>query len=349
MKEFNLKSLVRKNLLDLTAYNAVRDSGSFTDPVYLEANENPYGKFNRYPDSQHTLLKEKIAALKSVETANIVLGNGSDELIDLIIRTFCEPNRDEILIMNPSFAMFNFYANINACNVQKLDMDDNFQINTDDFLEKSRNPNLKVVFLCSPNNPTGNTIENVEFFIQRFPGIVVVDEAYIDFTEEKSAITLLKSYPNLIVLQTLSKAYAMAGLRIGIGIASPEIVSVLQTVKPPYNISEVSQKYALEQLSDEAFYRDTVQKIKDEKLILKNELQKINCVKKLFPSQANFFLIEFEDAPKVYRFLLSHQVLTSNRHPELYNCLRINVGTPEENKNLLRLLNQFVNKNSEKN
>lgn len=339
--EFDINKLIRKNLQTLKPYTALRDRLTLEDPVFLDANENPFGIYNRYPDSQHTLLKNKIAGLKSVLPQNIVLGNGSDELIDLIIRTFCEPNRDEILVMKPSFAMYAFYAAIQGCTVQQLELDAHFQICESDFLKKAGRKEVKVLFLCSPNNPTGNSVNNIEFYIRNFSGIVVVDEAYIDFSGKKSAVNLLNEFPNLIVLQTLSKAYAMAGLRIGIGISSPEIAAILNAVKPPYNISAVSQRIALEELSKESFYRETVEEILEQKTILENELNKISSVIKVFPSDANFFLVQFKNASLVYRFLLEHEILTSIRHPEIAHCLRINIGTAEENNRLIKRLRQF--------
>ncbi|PTT67991.1 aminotransferase class I/II-fold pyridoxal phosphate-dependent enzyme, partial [Chryseobacterium sp. HMWF001] len=231
MKEFNIKDLVRKNILELQPYVSFRDNNTFENPVFLDANESAFGELNRYPDSTQKELKEKLAVLKDVSAKQIAVGNGSDELIDLIVKVFCEPKKDAILMMNPSFAMYGFYASVNENKVAKLNLDENFGIDKEEFLKISNEEKPKVFFLCSPNNPTGNSIEDIEFYIQNFEGIVVVDEAYIEFSGKKSCIELLEKFPNLIVLQTFSKAWGMAGARVGIAYASEEIIQLINTVK----------------------------------------------------------------------------------------------------------------------
>ena len=245
--------------------------------------------------------------------------------------------------MKPSFVMYSFYAKINDNKVNSLELDVNFQINKEDFLQKIQNENLKVLFLCSPNNPTGNELVDLEFFIENFSGIVVLDEAYIEFSSRKSAIYWLAKYPNLIVLQTLSKAYGMAGLRIGIGAASTEIATLMNTIKGPYNVNSLSQKIALEQLNDEKVFKENLEQILAERAFLRAQLNQFDFVKKIYPTEANFFLIKVENPIEIYEFLLAQNILTSLRHPQIENALRINVGSKEENQKLLQSLKNFKN------
>ncbi|MCZ2084428.1 MAG: histidinol-phosphate transaminase, partial [Flavobacteriales bacterium] len=285
--------------------------------------------------------KKKLAEINLAKTENLFLGNGSDELIDLTMRIFCEPAKDSILIMNPSFVMYQIYAKMNNLQVEKLELNSDFELEKDWFLNTVSKSQAKVLFLCSPNNPTGNSIADLEFYIQNFNGIVVVDEAYIEFSPEDSTVSLLNKYPNLIVLKTLSKAFGMAGLRIGIGLSSPEIASLFIQLKPPYNISSESQKLALEKLNKVEEIENNISFILEEKRKLKEGLDQINEVVKIYPSDANFFLVEFEDAQLIYQKLLDKNILTSLRHPNLKNCLRISVGTAEENSELLKVLSEI--------
>jgi len=334
----NIKNLVRPNILELQPYLSLRDSRIFDSPVFLDVNENPYGKYNRYPDSRQLRLKEKISEIKKINSSKIALGNGSDELIDLIIKIFCIPGKDSIAVMKPSFSMYDFYAQINENKVIKLDLNENFQLDTAEFLNKTKNSEAKILFLCSPNNPTGNTLENIEFFIQNFNGIIVVDEAYIEFCSKKTIISLLEKYENLIILQTLSKAWGLAGLRIGIAMSSEFIISLINKVKAPYNISEISMKTALLHLQMKEDFDDKLLEILKEKSKLYLQLQKISAIQKIFPSDANFFLIQFNNAERVFEILLQNNILTSKRFPEIKNALRINVGSAEENEKLLTIL-----------
>ena len=336
--KFKLENFVRPNILDLKPYNSLRESFSDEDLVLLEANENPFGEFNRYPDSKSLKLRQKFAEINEVNVAQIFIGNGSDELIDLIIRAFGIPEKDSIMVMNPSFVMYEFYGKVNGLKVEKLDLNENFQIDKLDFDEKLKTSKAKLLFLCSPNNPTGNSIDNLEYFISNFNGIVVVDEAYIEFSKEISAVKLLTKHPNLIVLKTLSKAFGMAGLRIGIGFASKEIADLIMTMKPPYNVSSENQNRALENLLNLDIFNENLVSIFNEREKLKTELLQLEIVKKIFPSDANFFLIEFEKVEMVYDKLLESKILTSLRHPSLANCLRISVGSSEENERLLTVL-----------
>lgn len=338
MKEFNINSLVRENIVKLQPYISFRDHNEFNAPVLLDANECPFGEFNRYPDSSQKKLKNKLAALKGVSPTEIAIGNGSDELIDLIIKIFCEPKKDAILMMNPSFAMYGFYATVNENEVVKLDLDENFEIVKDDFLKITKERNIKVFFLCSPNNPTGNSVEDIEFFIQNFGGIVVIDEAYIEFSGNRSGIELLDKYPNVIVLQTFSKAWGTAGARVGTAYASEEIIRFINTVKAPYNVNSLSQELILNLLDDENKLKENVENVLKEREWLKEEFKEIDCIESVFPTDANFFLIKMKDGAKVYEKMLEDEVLTSQRAPAIPNCIRINVGTREENKKLVNVL-----------
>ncbi|UMQ42622.1 histidinol-phosphate transaminase [Chryseobacterium sp. Y16C] len=341
MKEFNINNLVRKNILELQPYFSFRDKNEFDNPVLLDANESPFGELNRYPDSTQKNLKQKLSEMRNIPVEQIAVGNGSDELIDLIIKVFCEPKKDSILMMNPSFAMYGFYASINENKVIKLDLNEDFGIVKDDFLTISKDFKSKVFFLCSPNNPTGNSIEDIEFYIQNFNGIVVVDEAYIEFSGKKSCTELLEKYPNLIVLQTFSKAWGMAGARVGIAYSSQEIIKLINTVKAPYNVNFLSLNKAIEIINKQEVVNSNIENTLNEISWLKNEFQSVKCIKKVYPTDANFFLIEFENVEKVYEKLLENEILTSKRSPQISNCIRINVGNREENTQLIQILKQF--------
>ncbi|SHF73256.1 histidinol-phosphate transaminase [Chryseobacterium vrystaatense] len=341
MKEFNTNSLVRENILKLQPYISFRDYNEFNAPVLLDANECPFGEFNRYPDSSQKRLKNKLAAFKGVSPAQIAIGNGSDELIDLIVKIFCEPKKDAILMMNPSFAMYGFYAAVNENEVLKLDLDENFEIVKDDFLKIAQERNIKIFFLCSPNNPTGNSVEDIEFFIQNFKGIVVIDEAYIEFSGNKSAIELLSKYPNLIVLQTFSKAWGTAGARVGTAYASEEIIRFINTVKAPYNVNSLSQELVLNILDDENRLKENVQNVLQERAWLEDQFKTIKCIEKVFPTDANFFLIKMKEGKMVYEKMLEEEVLTSQRSPAIQDCIRINVGSREENEKLINVLKEI--------
>jgi histidinol-phosphate aminotransferase len=338
MREFNINSLVRKNILELQPYVSFRDNNTFENPVFLGANESAFGELNRYPDSTQKELKEKLAAMKNVSAKQIAVGNGSDELIDLIIKIFCEPKRDSIMMMNPSFAMYKFYASVNENKVVKLNLDENFGIDKEEFLKISKEEKPKVFFLCSPNNPTGNSTEDIEFYIKNFNGIVVVDEAYIEFSEHKSCIELLGKCPNLIVLQTFSKAWGMAGARVGIAYSSQEIIKLINTVKSPYNINSLSLNKIMQLINYKNIIEENIKNTLSEISRLKNELLNVECVKRVFPTDANFFLIEFNNAENVYQELLKNEILTSKRSPQIPDCIRINVGKREENNKLINVL-----------
>lgn len=334
----NIKSLVRDNILKLQPYISFRDHNEFDTPTFLDANESPFGEYNRYPDSTLKRLKNRLADLKNLSPQQIAIGNGSDELIDLIIKIFCEPKKDSILMMNPSFAMYGFYATINENKVVQLNLNENFEIVKDDFLNIINDNSLKVFFLCSPNNPTGNSTEDVEFYLQNFNGIVVVDEAYIEFSGKKSSLELLDQYPNLIVLQTFSKAWGIAGARVGMAYASEEIIRLINTVKAPYNVNVLSQQLILNCLNEENRLKENVNKILTERVWLQGQLEGIECIDKVFPTDANFFLIRMKNVEKVYKQMLEEEILTSRRDPAIPGCIRINVGNRQENEKLINLL-----------
>lgn len=338
MTTINIQKLVRKNILELKPYISFRDNNQFENPLLMDANESPFGEFNRYPDSTHKNLREKISAFKKISASQIAIGNGSDELIDLIIKIFCEPKKDSVLVMNPSFAMYGFYAAINENKVLQLNLNENFEIVKEDFSNIIKENQPKILFLCSPNNPTGNSIEDIEFYIQNFDGIVVVDEAYIEFSEQKSSLELISEYPNLIVLQTFSKAWGLAGARVGIAYSSVEITNFIYTVKSPFNVNILSQKLVLEKLDQIEDFQNNLNEILKERDFLKHQLENMECISKVFPTDANFFLIEFKSAEKVYSTLIDVEILTSKRFPQIPNCIRINVGNRNENELLINTL-----------
>lgn len=338
MKTFTINNLIRKNILELQPYVSYRDLQNPENPVLLDANESPFGMYNRYPDSTQKKLKIKLAEYKNISPDYIAVGNGSDELIDLIIRIFCEPKKDSILVMNPSFAMYGFYAAINENKVIKLNLNDNFEIDKEYFLDEIKNSSSKVFFICSPNNPTGNSVDDLEFFIRNYEGIVVVDEAYIDFSKKDSALSLLEKYPNLIVLQTFSKAWGMAGARLGIAYASEEIIRLINIIKAPYNINSISQELIINAIDNQEIFNENLKKILVEREWLEKELQSAPCIVKIFPTDANFFLIRFKDAESVYQALLNENIFTSKRAPQIPESIRINIGSREENQKLINVL-----------
>ncbi|WP_312322386.1 histidinol-phosphate transaminase [Soonwooa sp.] len=333
-----IQKFVRPNILALQPYISFRDTLSDGDYTLLDANENPFGTFNRYPDSTQKKLKQKLSEIKNVPSSQIALGNGSDEMIDLIIKIFCDPKKDAIVVMNPSFAMYSFYATINENKIVTLDLDTNFQLQKEEYLNKAKESSAKVLFLCSPNNQTGNSIDDLEFYIKNFDGIVVVDEAYIEFSNQTSILEKLNEFENLIVLQSLSKARALAGLRIGMALSSEFIISLINKTKAPYNISEVIMKMALQELEKVDEYKSRLQEVLVQKSILKQAFENSSSIKKVYDSDANFFLVEVENCEAFYDNLIQAKILCSKRFPTIPNALRINVGTAEENQKLIQIL-----------
>jgi len=339
----NLEKLVRPNILSLKPYSSARDEFKGSEGVFLDANENPYGTLNRYPDSYQRELKDKLSAYNNVPAKNIFIGNGSDEIMDLIIRVFCNPSVDKALTFTPTFGMYQVVADINNIELIKLPLNCDFQINTHDLNPLLNDDNLKLIFICSPNNPTGNCFndDDVEFILKNFKGIVIVDEAYIDFSSKTSWLKTLETYPNLIVTQTFSKAWALASARVGIAYASEDLVQLLNKVKMPYSISKLNQQAAINALDNQSDFKKNIKIILKEKKQLIQKLNQLNSVKKIYPSDANFLLVEFDDANKIYQDLVSQKIITRNRHKLVNNAIRITVGTPEENQQLLGALNNI--------
>lgn len=341
----DLKDLVRRNVWNMKPYSSARDEFQGNASVFLDANENPYnGPYNRYPDPMQWELKEKIAALKGVKRESIFLGNGSDEAIDLVIRAFCEPGADNIVSIDPSYGMYEVAANVNNVAFRKVRLDDRFDLDTDRLLEAAAD-DTKVIFLCSPNNPTGNNLSRDRLYqvLDAFQGIVVIDEAYVDFSTESSFLGELENFPNLMVLQTMSKAWGAAGIRLGMAFASPEIITVLNKIKYPYNVNLLTQEYALSRLNETRNKEMQVETIIHERERLQEELPKINCVRKIYPTDANFLLVEVTDANAIYEKLVQRGIIVRNRtNVTLCNgCLRITVGKPDENKELIMALKEL--------
>ncbi len=339
-----IQDLIRPNIKALKPYSSARDEfkNTDTDLVFLDANENPFENgLNRYPDPQQSKLKALLSEIKGVSVKNILLGNGSDEVLDLIFRTFCEPNQDSVIILPPTYGMYKVLANINAVEVIEVELDNNFQPCVQQILEATNN-NTKILFLCTPNNPTGNgfNLDKVQKLLNLFNGIIVIDEAYIDFSMQKGWLKKLEKFPNMIITQTLSKAYGLAGIRLGICYASAEIISVLNRIKPPYNINELTQQRAIKQLSVSNVVNTQVKKILEEREKLIGNLETIDFINTIYTTDANFILIKVDNADKRYKQLIKKDIVVRNRssQPLCDNCLRITVGTQEENQELLEAL-----------
>ncbi|GAA3580969.1 histidinol-phosphate transaminase [Snuella lapsa] len=342
--KINIDSLIRPTIKALKPYSSARDEfQGVSDPmVFLDANENPfYNGVNRYPDPKQRTVKSMLSEIKGIPVENILLGNGSDEVLDLIFRVFCEPNQDNILILPPTYGMYEVLANLNAVEIKKIQLTDDFQPDVEGILSQV-DENSKLLFLCSPNNPTGNSFaqKSIAELVSNFNGIVVIDEAYIDFSNQISWSTRLEDFPNLIVTQTLSKAYGMAGIRLGICYASTQIINVLNAIKPPYNVNELTQQRAIEQLSSMEVTANQIKTILEERKKLISEVKTMDYVLKIYPSDANFILIKVDDANKRYDQLIEKGIVVRNRTKQLGcdNCLRLTVGTPEENEILIKTL-----------
>ena len=345
---WNLNALVRANIKALKPYSSARDEYKDTtskEVIFLDANENPFENgVNRYPDPQQQAVKALLSSMKNVESGNILLGNGSDEVLDLLFRAFCEPNVDNVITLPPTYGMYAVLANINAIENRAVLLSDNFQPRVDSILE-AVDARSKLLFLCSPNNPTGNSfsMERVEELLQRFNGLVVIDEAYIDFSDTKSWLEKLKNYPNLVITQTLSKAYGLAGIRLGICYASKEIITILNTIKPPYNVNELSQQKAIDRLLQPNEVAQEILKIKEERTNLVTHLKTINDVQEIYPSACNFVLVKVDNATKRYDQLIAKGIVIRNRttQPLCENCLRFTVGTRSENTRLIQVLKEI--------
>ena len=342
---FVLEKLIRKNINGLKPYASARDEFSGDADIYLDANENPFpnGK-NRYPDPHQRLLRNKLANLKGVDPKMVFTGNGSDEVIDLLMRMFCNPGIDNIIILPPTYGMYSVSAAINDVEIREVPLTKDFQPDTDAILniadEKS-----KLLFICSPNNPTANLVnkEIIIDLLNRFKGLVVIDEAYIDFCPSATATHLLNEYPNLFIMQTLSKAWGLAGVRIGIGIGQHDLIQLLDNIKPPYNISVLNASAALEALSDSVSMKRKVDILLSERIWLTNALHALQSVEKIYDSDANFVLVKIKEADQVYRKLIEQKIVVRNRSTVILceQCLRITVGVPEENRKLIQALQKL--------
>ncbi len=335
---FNLEKLVRKNILALQPYSSARDEYKGKDAVFLDANENPFGELNRYPDPKQLELKKKLSEIKNIATENIFVGNGSDEVIDLAYRIFCEPGKDKALTFTPTYGMYDVSAGINDVELIKVPLTNDFKINFERMENYLKDENLKLIFICSPNNPSGNNIENIERIIENFNGIVFIDEAYIDFSNADSFINKIAQYPNIIISQTFSKAWGLAAARVGMAYASEEIINLYNKVKPPYNVSKLNQDEALKTLlAVDDFEKNKNIILKEREKLIKN-LTALPIVKKIYPSDANFILVEVEDANTLYETLVAAKVITRNRNSVVKNCLRITVGSEVENERLVEVI-----------
>jgi histidinol-phosphate aminotransferase len=346
INKFNINSLIRENIKSLKPYSSARDEyidTSTAEMIFLDANENPFENgVNRYPDPQQNKVKDRLSEIKNIDKKNILLGNGSDEVLDLIFRVFCEPTKDNVITLPPTYGMYSVLANINAIENRTVVLNDSFQPNIHQILEVA-DKNSKILFLCSPNNPTGNTfiIEKVELLISKFNGLVVLDEAYIDFSDKESWLQRLEEFPNLIIAQTLSKAFGLAGIRLGVCYASEEIITVLNNIKPPYNVNELTQQRAISRLQQMDEIKNEVAQLISERKRLKHELECcVSFIETVYESDGNFLLIKVDDATKRYQQLIEYGVVIRNRttQPLCENCLRISVGVCEENQRLIGAL-----------
>jgi histidinol-phosphate aminotransferase len=346
---FNLDALVRTNIRTLKPYSSARDEFKGEANIFLDANENSLGSplvkwYNRYPDPLQLKVKEKIGFIKKIPSDQIFLGNGSDEAIDLLYRCFCEPGIDEVVICPPTYGMYEVSANINNVKLNRVPLTEQFQLDLE-ALEQAIKPSTKIIWICSPNNPTGNSIDKdaIEMILNNFDGLVVIDEAYINFSRQKSWLSDLQDYPNLVVLQTLSKAWGLAGIRLGMAFASKEIIGYLNKVKPPYNISEPVQELAIKALDEIGQVNDMIVILVNERQNLVTSLLLQKEVLKIYPSDANFLLVKFKDASGLYKYFVDQGIVVRDRSNVVLceGCLRITVGTPQENSKLLESLNSF--------
>ena len=349
----NLEKLMRPHLLKVKAYSSARDEYDGATGVFLDANENSLGSateadYNRYPDPHQRLLKEKWSQLKGIRPDQVFFGNGSDEPIDLLIRLFCDPETDHIITMPPTYGMYQVSADINAVEVKSIPLLKSFQMDVDQVLGQA-DAYSKLLFICSPNNPTGNLIDrtDIETILDQFPGVVVIDEAYIDFSKKPGWLSELDRYPNLVVLQTLSKAWGMAGIRVGAAMGHPSVISMLDKIKPPYNISQANQQIALSALDSVEKKAAYVEELLSQRDWLQAQLTQLPNVKEVLPGEANFLLVRFSESAEIFQYLTDRQVIVRDRSNQL-NCegaLRITVGTAAENAELISLLKKFTSNN----
>ncbi len=357
--KFELEKLVRDNIRRLTPYSSARHEFKGEASVFLDANENSFGspvllpssggegigeRFNRYPDPLQWQLKFELAKIKGVPAEYIFIGNGSDEVIDLAYRIFCNPKKDNVIICPPTYGMYEVSANINDVEIRKVNLTEDFQLDVDGILGAT-DQNTKLLFICSPNNPTANNMKrkDVELLLNNFPGIVIIDEAYINFSRQKTFIQELTEYENLVVMQTLSKAWGLASLRLGLAFASIQIIELFNKVKPPYNINKASQALAIEALQNTQQVNDWIKQTVEQRDFLIKKLSGFPFVKKIFESDANFLLVRVDNANTLYNYLSQNKIIVRNRSKEIMcdNCLRITIGTPEENLQLLKKVRNY--------
>lgn len=347
----NIQQLVRNHILKMSAYSAARTEYTGNDAIFLDANENPIGSVcseihNRYPDPMQIAIKKQLALLEKVSENQIFIGNGSDECIDVFVRVFCEPKAESILTCPPVFSMYEHVAHIQDVAIKEILLTELFQLNVDVILEEiKKDTSIKIIFICTPNNPTGNNINpnDIEKILTQFNGLVVIDEAYQDFSSAESWTNRLNEFNNLVVIKTLSKAYGMADVRIGMLFANEEIIHYLNVIKMPYNVNTHSQKLALEALNNIQQKNAFVQTLNESKKWLISEIETIAYIQHIYPSDANFFLIKVADANDLYQYLIRHKIIVRNRNnaPLLKGCLRISVGTNDENKRLIEVLKMY--------
>ena len=338
----NINQLVRKNILNMKPYSSARDEFKGVASVFLDANENPYDTgLNRYPDPLAWAVKKELSAIKKVAPENIFLGNGSDEVIDVLMRIFCEPNVDNIITLPPTYGMYQVSADTCGVEVIKINLDENFQPKIEEIL-RGANERSKILFICSPNNPSGNAIESglILNLINNFKGIVVVDEAYSDFSKQPSCSEWIGTFSNLVVMQTFSKAWGLAGIRLGMAFASREIIDLMNKVKPPYNVNQLTQQAALDALKNVEKKNEQVAEILEQRGKMAEILRGLDVVEKVYPSDANFLLVKVRQANALYNYLLKKEIVVRNRHTVVLceDCLRITVGVPSENAKLVMAL-----------
>jgi histidinol-phosphate aminotransferase len=347
---FDIAKIIRPNIQKLTPYSSARDEFSGEAKVFLDANENSLGSplpkwYNRYPDPHQQQVKAALSQIKGIDAKHIFLGNGSDECIDILFRSFCEPGKDNVVICPPTYGMYEVSANINDVEVRKAPLLPDFQLNLA-HLEQLTDANTKIIWLCSPNNPTGNALNrtDIEMVLNNFSGIVVIDEAYINFSRQKSFVQEMTEYPNLVVLQTLSKAWGLAALRLGMAFASEEIIEVMNKVKPPYNINQATQDLVLKALEEVGQVNDMIKELVAMREALKEVFEQMPTVETVYPSDANFLLVKIAEARKVYEFLLTKGIVLRDRsNVQLCeDCLRITIGTEKENTILVDALAEWL-------
>ena len=348
---FDVNQIVRKNIKNLTPYSSARDEFSGHAKVFLDANENSLGsplgnEYNRYPDPYQHVLKKAIGQQKNIGEANLFIGNGSDECIDLLFRCFCEPGKDNVIICPPTYGMYEVSARINDIEVRKAILNEDFQLDTITIM-KQVNDYTRIIWICSPNNPTGNSMkrEDILFLLKSFNGLIVLDEAYIDFSSGVSFLGQLPEYPNLVVLQTFSKAWGLAALRLGMAFADETIINILNKIKPPYNISAATQQLVLQALAQNELVKDHISQLIILREMLRENLSRISFVETIHGSDANFLLVQMKEPKLVYNFLIDNGIVVRNRHNILLceGCLRITVGTTNENELLIKALTNYSN------